>query len=75
MNVDATGQDSDHFRKIMAAETNATIEGALRAGATEVVVRDSHGGKTNLLPGDLSPSAHLIRGASAGPKNMMDGRR
>ncbi|MBK9239936.1 MAG: M55 family metallopeptidase [Acidobacteria bacterium] len=71
--VNATGRDYEHFRKIMAAETNAAIEGASRAGATEIVVRDSHGGKTNLLPGDLSPLAQLIRGASTGPKNMMEG--
>ena len=44
-----------------------------RAGATEFVVRDSHGSKTNLLPGDVSPRARLMRGASTGPKNMMEG--
>ncbi len=71
--VNTTGRDYEHFRKIMAAETNAAIEGASRAGATEIVVRDSHGAKTNLLPGDLSPLAQLIRGASTGPKNMMEG--
>jgi D-amino peptidase len=71
--VSATGPDYGHFRAIMAAETNAAIEGAARAGATEFVVRDSHGGKTNLLPGDVSPRAQLIRGASSDPKNMMEG--
>ena len=71
--VNPTGPDYGHFRAIMAAETNAAIEGAARAGATEFVVRDSHGGKTNLLPGDVSPRAQLIRGASTGPKNMMEG--
>ncbi len=72
--VNATGRDYAHFRSIMAAETNAAIDGATRAGATMIVVRDSHGGKTNLLPGDLSsPRARLIRGASSGPKNMMEG--
>lgn len=71
--VNASGRDYEHFRKIMAGETNAAIEGAISAGATEVVVRDSHGGKQNLLPSDLSPRAQLIRGASSGPKNMMEG--
>jgi D-amino peptidase len=56
----------------MAAETNAAIDGAARAGVTEFVVRDSHGNKTNLLPADLT-RAQLIRGASTGPKNMMEG--
>src|SRR5688572_7857588 len=71
--VSPSGPDYAHFRAIMAAETNAAIEGAARAGATEFVVRDSHGSKTNLLPGDVSPRAQLIRGASTGPKNMMEG--
>jgi len=65
--------DYQYFRKIMAAETNAAIEGAYRAGATEVLVRDSHGSKENLLPGDLDPRARLLRGLSSGPKNMMEG--
>jgi D-amino peptidase len=71
--VSPNGPDYGHFRAIMAAEANAAIEGAARAGATEFVVRDSHGNKTNLLPSDLSPRAQLLRGASSGPKNMMEG--
>lgn len=65
--------DYDHFRKIMAGEANAAIEGAIRAGATDILVRDSHGAKQNLLPADLDPRARLLRGASTGPKNMMEG--
>lgn len=71
--VNRNGADYPHFRSIMAGETNAAIEGAFRAGATEVLVRDSHGAKQNLLPGDVDPRARLLRGQSAGPKNMMEG--
>ena len=71
--VNRSGPDYAHFRKLMADETNAAIEGAMSAGATEIVVRDSHGSKTNLLPGDLSAEAKLLRGATIGPKNMMEG--
>src|SRR6188474_2027577 len=71
--VSETGRDYEHFRKIMAGETNAAITGAFNAGATEVVVRDSHGAKQNLLPADLDPRARLLRGASSAPKNMMEG--
>lgn len=71
--VTSTGPDYAHFRGIMAAETNAAIEGAIRAGATDVLVRDSHGSKENLLPGDVDPRARLLRGLSSGPKNMMEG--
>lgn len=71
--VSANGPDYAHFRTIMAGETNAAIEGATQAGATEIVVRDSHGAKQNLLPGDVDPRARLLRGQSVGPKNMMEG--
>jgi D-amino peptidase len=71
--VSPSGPDYPHFRAIMAAETNAAVDGAFRAGATEVLVRDSHGAKQNLLPNDVDPRARLLRGQSAGPKNMMEG--
>lgn len=71
--VGGTTGDYQYFRKIMAAEANAAIDGAIRAGATDVLVRDSHGAKQNILPGDLDPRARLLRGASTGPKNMMEG--
>lgn len=71
--VNATGPDYQMFRTIMAGETNAAIEGAFLAGATEVVVRDGHGSKNNLRPTDVDPRATLLRGASSGPKNMMEG--
>jgi D-amino peptidase len=71
--VQPSAPDYPHFRKIMAGETNAAVEGAFKAGATEVVVRDSHGDKRNLLPGDVDPRARLLRGQGTGPKNMMEG--
>jgi D-amino peptidase len=71
--VSTNNPDYAHFRGIMAAETNAAVDGAFRAGATEVLVRDSHGSKQNLLPGDVDPRARLLRGQSVGPKNMMEG--
>jgi D-amino peptidase len=71
--VSPSGPDYAHFRAIMAAEANAAIEGAFRAGASEVLVRDSHGAKQNLLPGAVDSRARLLRGASTGPRNMMEG--
>ncbi|MEX0891944.1 MAG: M55 family metallopeptidase [Gemmatimonadota bacterium] len=70
--VSASSRDYEHFRTLMAGETNAAVEGALAADASYILVRDSHGAKTNLLPGDVHPSAHLLRGQSTGPKNMME---
>ena len=71
--VSSTSPDYAHFRGIMAGETNAAIEGAFAAGATGVVVRDSHGATQTLLPGDVDPRARVLRGQSTGPKNMMEG--
>ena len=71
--VSSTGPDYQMFRTIMAGETNAAIEGAFLAGATEVLVRDGHGSKNNLRPSDVDPRARLLRGLSTGPKNMMEG--
>jgi D-amino peptidase len=71
--VTATGPDYAHFRDIMAGETNAAVAAAFDAGATGVVVRDSHGAKQNLRPSDVDPRARLLRGQGTGPKNMMEG--
>jgi len=68
-----SGKDYDYFREIMTREANAAIEGALAAGATEIVVRDSHGTALNLLPEMLHRSAKLIRDWSGGPMVMMEG--
>lgn len=71
--VSASGPDYAHFREIMAGETNAAVAAAFAAGATEVVVRDSHGTKQNLRPSDVDMRARLLRGQGTGPKNMMEG--
>ncbi len=68
-----TGKDYDYFRQTMTREANAAIEGALAAGATEIIVRDSHGSALNLLPEMLHRSAKLIRDWSGGPMSMMEG--
>lgn len=57
----------------MSHEANAAVLGAYDAGATEVVVRDSHGSARNILPDLLDPRARLIRDWSGGPKGMMEG--
>ncbi len=71
--VSRKGKDYDYFRKIMTLETNAAIQGALDAGATEILVRDSHGSARNILPGLLNKKAKLLRDWSGGVKSMMEG--
>ncbi len=66
------GDDYATGRRIMTGEANAAIAGALEAGATEVVVNDSHGSMTNLLPEELHPKAQLISGCLK-KLSMMEG--
>ena len=42
--VSSKHKEYERFRKLMTAEANAAVEGALAGGATRVVVIDSHGG-------------------------------
>ena len=71
--VSRSGKDYDYFRRIMTLETNAAIEGALAAGATDIVVRDSHGSARNILPELLNQRVRLLRDWSGGPLSMMEG--
>jgi D-amino peptidase len=68
----ATGQDYERFRKLMTAEANAAIDGARDAGATHIVVNDSHGSHRNLLIEELHAPAELISN-SIKPMGMMAG--
>ncbi len=48
------------YRKLMAQDVNAAVQGAFAGGATDVLVNDSHGSMRNLLIEDLDPRARLI---------------
>ncbi len=67
----SSGPDYEYFRKLMTEEASAAVQGALDAGAAEVIVRDGHGAKTNILPGLLHKKASLLRGVTPHPENMM----
>jgi D-amino peptidase len=62
----------NRFRRLMTAEANAAVEGALAAGATRILVNDSHWLMRNLLAEELHPAAELLSG---NPKlgSMMEG--
>ncbi|MEQ1822771.1 MAG: M55 family metallopeptidase [Fimbriimonadaceae bacterium] len=69
---------SEHYdfafaRRMMTHDVNAAIRGARRAGATRVVVKDSHGTSRNLLIDELEPGIELISGEGAGSDGMMHG--
>jgi len=65
-------REYERFRRLMTAETNAAIAGAMAGGASRVVVNDSHGGMANILIEELDPAAELISG-SPKPFGMMQG--
>jgi D-amino peptidase len=66
------GPEAVAGRKLLLAEVNAAIEGALAGGATEIVVNDSHSTMRNLPPAELTGGASYISGSHK-PLYMMQG--
>ena len=66
------GFEYQRFREFMTQEVNAAVEAALAAGATEIVVSDSHGNGQNLLIEKLPKNVTLVR-AFPRPLMMMQG--
>ena len=66
------GFEYARFREFMTNEVNAAIEGAIAAGANEIVVSDSHGNGQNLLIEKLPTNVLLVR-AWPRPLMMMQG--
>lgn len=69
---------SDHYdyafaRRMMTHDVNAAIRGARDAGATKIVIKDSHNVGLNLLIDQLEPGVELISGSRACPDGMMQG--
>ncbi len=56
------GRAYDAGCALLLAEVNAAIEGAIEAGASEVVVNDSHGAMFNLDPALLRRPARYVSG-------------
>lgn len=59
-------------RRWMVDDVNAVIAGLFEAGASEVVVNDSHGSMRNIIADGLNPKASLVSG-SPKPLLMMQG--
>ena len=49
-------------RTLLMADLNAAVEGAVEAGATEILVNDAHGSMRNVAVEDLHEKADLISG-------------
>jgi D-amino peptidase len=68
VNIEETmiaGKEYNYFRQIMTNEVNAAIDGAYKAGAKLVIVRDAHGRNNSIIPDKLDNRALLIRGNSS----------
>lgn len=59
---DMDNPDYERARVLMTDEVNAAIAGAFDAGASAVLVNDSHSQQINLLPDRMDPRAELILG-------------
>ncbi len=68
----APGVPYEEGRRLLLGEVNAAIDGALEAGATEVVCNDSHGTMNNLDPAALHGRASYVSGRHK-PLYMMQG--
>jgi D-amino peptidase len=55
----------------MTAEVAAACEGALEAGASEILIKDAHGSARNIIPSKLPHEARLIRAWAPHPFMMM----
>jgi D-amino peptidase len=70
--ADAKGREFEKFRQLMTQEVNAAVAGAFDAGASEVLVSDSHGDAQNIDVEALDKRAQLVR-AWPRPLLMMQG--
>ncbi len=74
-----SGFEYQRFRQFMTDETLAAIDGAIEAGAKEIIVADSHGNGQNLLIEKLPDEVMIIRawprrfGMVAGIDESIDG--
>jgi D-amino peptidase len=64
--------DYERFRRLMTAEVNAAVEGALAGGAERIIVNDAHSLQNNIQIEELHPAAELISGVPK-PHGMMQG--
>lgn len=63
--------DYPEFRERMTEEVVAACEGAIAAGATEILIKDAHDSGRNILAERLPACARLVRGWSGHPLAMV----
>ena len=70
--VRASGADYELGRRLLTAEVNAAVDGAVEAGAGEILVNDGHSAMQNLDPSALHHNASYLSGRHK-PLYMMEG--
>lgn len=71
--VDIGKSGYERFRKFLTRDVNAAIEGALEAGAKEILVNEAHDGMRNIFLEELNPKAKMISGFRGKQLCMMEG--
>ncbi len=74
--ADETNKDHKDFvpfAEQMTKEVVAACDGALEAGATDILVKDAHWSARNIIAHMLPREARLLRGWSGHPQSMVDG--
>lgn len=69
--ADYTHPSYPQFREEMTREVVAACDGAMAAGATEILVKDAHHTGRNILAAQLPACARLVRGWSGHPLAMV----
>jgi D-amino peptidase len=69
---DASHPSHAEFRERMTGEVVAACEGAIVAGATDILIKDAHGNARNILAERLPACTRLIRGWSGHPLMMIE---
>ncbi|HKM50025.1 MAG TPA: M55 family metallopeptidase [Candidatus Bathyarchaeia archaeon] len=62
----------ERFRRLLTRDVNSVVEGAVDAGATEILINESHGPARNILIEELNSHAEMITGYYK-PLGMMEG--
>jgi D-amino peptidase len=68
----ADGDDYAYGRDLLLGEVNAALDGAVTAGATELLINDAHSAMRNLPPAAIAHRAGYISGRFK-PRYMMQG--
>lgn len=70
-NRDAFGYD--YFRRQMTREVAAACEGAIAAGADDIIVKDAHASARNIIPSGLPREVRISRGWAGDGFGMVTG--